>query len=170
MTKINANKAARLFKRYGPFCQKCYQLVLLFETFKKDRWEFHSQGYYKKNGNIVAMATVEHKIPKALGGTNHDSNLALYCYDCNHQGSFQVNKEVEKIKLIHKLQMGKCYTCQRNLAKIAATSKAIIKGYIKIREIGAFCDTSGHLLSAPHLVGDHMYCFKCKDKVQCESI
>ncbi|MBS7544329.1 HNH endonuclease [Ancylobacter oerskovii] len=31
------------------------------------------------------MATLDHVIPKAIGGSNHNSNLVLACYRCNYE-------------------------------------------------------------------------------------
>lgn len=43
-------------------------------------------------GFIDNRATVEHVIPKCLGGTNDLSNLTLFCQLCNHKGGVALSK------------------------------------------------------------------------------
>lgn len=159
------NKAARIYERSGPFCEQCYQLVLPESLLKQDRWENIGNGYYQKNGNIVAVATIEHKIPKSLGGTDSDDNLATFCQECNHKSNIESQKNQKTFIDQHKLQRGKCRKCEKSIAPQTITSRSDLKGHIKIRELGAFCNKNGSLLSAAFLVDKQLYCFRCKDSV-----
>lgn len=38
-------------------------------------------------------STIDHLIPKSLGGTNYIDNLALACYDCNHDKKSDLDSE-----------------------------------------------------------------------------
>lgn len=41
--------------------------------------------YYCLNVFLITDLTIEHLIPRSLGGTNEESNITLACAPCNHQ-------------------------------------------------------------------------------------
>lgn len=76
---VGPNKRVALLARDGNSCHYCDDVM----------------GLPKENGrHYPEEITVDHVVPKSLGGSNFLSNLVLACYKCNHDfGSLYVKCE-----------------------------------------------------------------------------
>lgn len=103
-------RMAWLMKEYQATCQKCWKPVILA-----------SEGIVQSDPRI---ATVEHKMPRCLRGSNAKFNLTLYCQGCNGIGS----KNIKPWKRMRK-RMKKLFT----IADITVIEDVIIDGQKQIK-------------------------------------
>ena len=70
---------------YKGLCQKCWKKVVPL---------FQVRNTYCNC--TFKLATIEHKMPRCLGGSNQLFNLTLYCEECNNRGSKTVSQNWHK--------------------------------------------------------------------------
>lgn len=94
----------KVFHQKGTKCIHCNRQATVIAK-GKGRGSFHWDLYCKEpNGKYIPL-TVDHILPKGLGGTNDINNLQPLCYPCNrkkgskYEGYFVKINELESIAL-----------------------------------------------------------------------
>jgi hypothetical protein len=91
-----SRRLARLWKRFGGACQRCGCGTMPLFVAERLGWEvFRPFGIVvAPDGAAYAIATVQHILSRALGGTNAIRNLTLYCYNCNLTDNMEVRRNL----------------------------------------------------------------------------
>lgn len=99
LVKVNSMRLLT-FHKTGTVCHACGLQATHFElnrdsgaTARDDRWHLNLWG--EKDGEPV-LFTQDHKIARALGGTNNISNTETMCSPCNRSKGFEEKKELDK--------------------------------------------------------------------------
>lgn len=92
---------AKTFKAKGVVCAHCgatpTKISFHRNEHREDKWNFKIYGY-RSNGSVFYI-TVDHIIPKALGGSNRIENLQPLCNHCNAEKSDK--KLTECVEMYH---------------------------------------------------------------------
>lgn len=88
-TVVTRKNAALLAKRDGGyFCHYCHAPIMFFEDIPVHEVTLHVRtGYIKtmqRDPSIKALS-IDHKVPRAKGGSNKLDNLLLSCEKCNQR-------------------------------------------------------------------------------------
>lgn len=70
---MSAAQRQRLYNRQHGYCYYCCERMTL-------------RAYSDQHPPTGLDATIEHLVPRILGGTTHPSNLVAACHDCNQLG------------------------------------------------------------------------------------
>ena len=88
--KYDRNHAKRLIRDNGFKCFGCGKQTFRCKTLKKYREviETWDKLYWISNdglSHVVNKATIDHVIPRSMGGTNHIRNKVILCATCNNK-------------------------------------------------------------------------------------
>ncbi len=93
-----------LFKKHAGHCTRCNSEVGLVSRLLKQDWKLSEQEgiVTSPDGKTVRVATIEHIVPRANGGTDEIENLTLYCSICNRETSALAlwNRVMEGVELV----------------------------------------------------------------------
>lgn len=104
----------KVFHQKGTKCIHCNRQATVIAK-GKGRGSFHWDLYCEEpDGNYIPL-TVDHILPKSLGGSNDIENLQPLCYPCNKKKGNKIQGTFSKINLLDSLQLG------TNLYKIKPT-------------------------------------------------
>lgn len=89
--RMQSNKRKRiirnLYKQHEGKCTKCRREVLIAsDAIASGKWIWHTLNWslrFYRTSQVLLMATIEHIVPVARGGTHDESNLTLLCIRCN---------------------------------------------------------------------------------------
>ena len=89
-----------LAARDGWVCNYCgIRLTPLDES---EGWDWHASGRYRMIQAWWGMPTIDHRVPKAFGGTHELDNICLACSTCNtRKGTKSVSEFVSLLKAGH---------------------------------------------------------------------
>lgn len=58
---------------------------------------------YRGHADRSLLATIEHVVPLALGGSHRKENMAIACYPCNHNRGKELGHKLNRRSLTFKL-------------------------------------------------------------------
>lgn len=82
--KVNVNqKRLDVFKE-SLACVKCKTKGNFFLIQKTGNWDWHLNLWRIADDGFKRLLTIDHKYPRAKGGTDDKRNLQTMCSNCNH--------------------------------------------------------------------------------------
>lgn len=87
-----SQKRLSVFKK-SLCCVKCGLRGNFFLIQKSGAWDWHINLWHISDNGFKRLMTIDHKLPRAKGGTDDVDNLQTMCSKCNHNKGDKLEEE-----------------------------------------------------------------------------
>ena len=136
------NDTKKIFRAIlnNPICSSCGIKGNIFILRQDPLKNYHLGLFHITRKLKLIQLTIDHIVPKSLGGTNNIENYQTLCYDCNQEKGHwlltpkQLNSIIELKKILARRQRPRRYI-RENLSEI----KSALSNENKVKKFAKFC-------------------------------
>ena len=141
-TVTTNNDTKKIFRAIlnNPICSSCGIKGDIFILRQDPLKNYHLGLFHITRKLKLIQLTIDHIVPKSLGGTNNIENYQTLCYDCNQEKGHwlltpkQLNSIIELKKILARRQRPRRYI-RENLSEI----KSALSNENKVKKFAKFC-------------------------------